>query len=487
MKRKNYRDELSDLVETLNNGRKQSIELFKTKKIYQEQMEYQANFDLLTGLPNRRHLDAHLKKQIKEYEDHKGHLVVMFIDLDGFKQINDNLGHGVGDTVLQVSAKRIKAVVENYDGYIARLGGDEFVACLYMSDVNKSDLIAQEIIDTFAEKVNCQDMLTRLGCSIGITSFPDNHIDSEKQLIRNADNALYQAKNSGKNTYFRFNDEMLKEHVYRQKVTDKLPLAIEQDLFEVYFQPLMDIQEESVIGFEALLRWNDKELGFIRPDIFIGIAEKMGIVFELDTFIFKKAKEHIKKVRETYQQDFILSVNFSPTNFYHARFFNWIHDELSLNDNDLKWMELEVTERLMLNTDTVVLEGIKEIRKRGIKFSIDDFGIGYSSLGYIKKFSGIFSKIKIDRLFTNEILSGGFDVAFVRCIMMLADSLNMQVLVEGVEEKEQIERLKELDCRYAQGFYYAKPLPLDELYEFLDKQLIPSTMPAAKEDQRPRL
>lgn len=472
LSRKNHDDELSELVETLNTGRKQSIELFQAKKDYQNQMEYQANFDLLTGLPNRRHLDNYLKLQVEQYQDTMGQLVVMFIDLDGFKQVNDSLGHGIGDMVLKESAERIKSVVDKFDGYVSRLGGDEFIACFYAENLKVSDVAARNLIDIFTKKVECQDIHVRLGCSIGITLYPEHHVENAKQLIRNADNALYEAKAAGKNTFFCFNKELLDDYILKQKIADKLPEAIEKEVFDVYFQPLINIEKEVVVGFEALIRWTDPELGFVRPDIFISIAEKMGCVFDIDTFVFKKAMNQVEKWRLEYKQDFIISINFSPTNFYHSNFFTWLKNDLSTLNKGLSWVELEVTERLMLNSDPIVAEGIRELRKKGIKFSIDDFGIGYSSLGYIKKFSGIFSKIKIDRLFINEILTGGFDVAFVKSIMMLADSLNMQVLAEGVEESEQVDMLKSLGCQYVQGYYYSRPLPANEVEEFLNLKCI---------------
>ncbi len=466
--RNERKDELSDLVEVLNEGKKKAVELLQAKKEYQEQMEIQANFDLLTGLPNRRHLYDYLSTQIKNYEPDMGNLVVMFVDLDGFKQVNDSMGHSVGDKVLQICAVRLLNVSKKLNGYISRLGGDEFILCFYAAPCDGHEESSKQVIDVFSEKINARGIQVKLGCSIGIAVYPDGPFDDPKQLIRNADNALYRAKDSGRNTFFCFDEVIRNELIFEQKVHDKLLNAIEEGVFKIHYQPLVDIQHNKVVGFEALLRWNDPELGWIRPDIFISVAEKMGVVFDLDSWVFEKAIEQVALWRKAYDTPFIISINFSPTNFYHGNFSTWLSDSPIFKKYHLNWVELEVTERLVLNHDSIVLEGISEIRSKGIQFSIDDFGIGYSSLGYIKKFSDILSKIKIDRIFINELLEGDFDIAFVKSIMMLSETLGLTVLAEGVERKEQITELKKLGCQYVQGFYYSKALPPEEMIEYLN-------------------
>lgn len=469
--RKPRNDELNDLIDVLNEGKRTAVELLQARKEYQDQMEYQANFDLLTGLPNRRHLYSYLNQQIQEYREDLGQLVIMFVDLDGFKQVNDSMGHSIGDKVLKDCATRIKQVSKEFDGYASRLGGDEFIICFYRKEGGDIDLEPKRVISIFDEKINTDGINVKLGCSIGVTTYPDHYFDDPKLLIRNADSALYKAKDLGRNTFFYFNDEIRKELIFERKVKDKVIEAIENNRFTIYYQPLIDIQVNHVVGFEALLRWKDKELGAIPPDVFIPIAEKMGVIFDIDTWVFKNATKQVRIWRELFDEPFILSVNFSPTNFYHGNFNQWVSQDHYLKSNELDWIELEVTERLVLNNDPIVLDGIALLKNSGIRFSIDDFGIGYSSLGYIKNFSHALSKIKIDRIFIDEILFSDFDIAFIKSIMMLSNSLGLTILAEGVEEKRQVDLLRKLGCKYAQGYYYSKALPEKETVMFIESWL----------------
>jgi diguanylate cyclase (GGDEF)-like protein len=466
--RKSRNDELNDLVDVLNEGRCNSIELLRAKKEYQEQIEYQANFDELTGLPNRRHLYEHLDNQISTHHEDMGTIVVMFIDLDGFKQVNDSMGHSVGDHVLQQCATRLQTVTDTFRGYLSRLGGDEFIICFHSYKEDNFECEANRIIHVFDEKINTQGINVKLGCSIGITTYPNEHLDNSKQLIHNADSALYKAKDLGRNTFFCFNDDIRKEMLFEREVKNKLLHAVENNCFDIYYQPLINIQKNTITGFEALLRWHDDDLGWISPDIFIPIAEKMGVIFDIDTWVFTQAVKQVDMWRDVYHEDFIVSVNFSPTNFYHNKFISWVDNNDLIKDQMMEWVELEITERLVLNNDPIVLSAIEKLRSKGIQFSIDDFGIGYSSLGYIKNFSDVLCKIKIDQIFIKEILFTDFDIAFVKSIMMLSDTLNLKVLAEGVEEKGQVELLKKLGCKYVQGFYFSKPLPVSKVGRFIE-------------------
>jgi len=466
--RKPKDDEINDLANILNEGRKSAVELFAAKKYYEEQMVFQANFDLLTGLPNRQNLYDYLYTQIGEYHTKKGTLSILFVDLDGFKQVNDTMGHAIGDKILYECAMRLEKTAKNIDAYIARLGGDEFVICFYDKDVNYYHDVCQEIITSFNEKVSSQGVNVKLGCSVGVTLYPDDQSTDPKTILHHADNALCKAKSSGKNTYFCFDEVTRKEQELDSKIRSKLHPAIDKKVFEIHYQPLVDIQNHEVVGFEALIRWHDEELGWIRPDIFIAIAEKMGVVFEIDRWVFDTAIKQVEIWRNIFKRNLILSINFSPSNFYHSDFPEWLSKDNDIYLKNLDWIELEVTERLVLNDDPAVLDGINQLRERGMRFSIDDFGMGYSSLGYIKKFSHLLSKIKIDRIFINEILETDFDIAFVKSIMMLSDSLQLTVLAEGVEEEGQVDMLKKIGCQYVQGYYFSRPLPVSAMQDFLE-------------------
>ena len=469
LKRPPINDELTDLVEALNEAQKDAIDFKQARESYENQLEYQANNDALTLLPNRRHIDRHLSKEMELISRNSSteRLVVFFIDLDGFKEVNDSLGHSVGDRVLQASAKRLKEIVaSNKKGYVARFGGDEFIAACECESKQHAEAIAERIIGSFRENFAHNDAQLQLGCSLGVVFFPD-HGTTTEELIRKADTAMYKAKEAGRNTFAFFEQSMLQDVMLKNTIKNKLQSALEEERLEIHYQPLINLRDMSISGFEALLRWEDKDLGKVRPDLFIPIAEQTGLVFSLDKWVLKTGAKQVKTWREQFDRPFTLSVNFSPTNFHHRQFMPWIQDDLA-SHGDLEWVELEVTERLVLNYDQSVLQGIEEMLKLGLSFSIDDFGTGYSSLGYIKKFSHILSKIKIDRLFVHEIINHSSDRALVQSIVTLADSLNIEILAEGVESRRQEEVLLQLGCDYAQGYLYGKPMSVADIPEFID-------------------
>ena len=466
--RPEYNDEISDLVSALNRGRKQVAEFAEAKKTYENQLEYQANFDMLTNLPNRRHIEHHLNNEIsnQEHSSKLSKLAILFIDLDGFKEVNDSLGHSMGDRILLDSATRLKGLVAEYDGYVARFGGDEFIASFRCQSREDAELVAEKTILAFKENFPLNDSQLQLGCSIGVVLYPE-HGENTEDLIRRADTAMYKAKEAGRNTFAFFDQSMMHNIVLHNTIKSKLKDAIAKDQFTLHFQPLINLKDMTIIGFEALIRWYDEDLGNVRPDLFIPVAEKAGLIFEIDVWVFEKAIAQVQKWREQLQQDFIVAINFSPTNFHHRSLLDWAHNH-DVFKQTLSWVELEVTERLMLDDDPIVMRGIKELLKSGLKFSMDDFGTGYSSLGYIKKFSHILSKIKIDRLFVSEIMNSPSDQALVKSIITLADSLKIEVLAEGIETKEQEISLTGLGCDYAQGFFYSKPLPIEDIPEFVN-------------------
>ena len=468
LQRANYHDELSDLVEALNDGQRRVADFTNDRESYEKQLEYQANFDVLTDLPNRRHIDQHLQSEIAlSIENPQDKLTLFFIDLDGFKEVNDSLGHSTGDLILQASATRLKSLIKAHKGYVARFGGDEFIACFRCTTRAEAEVVAGKTILAFKENFNLSDTQLQLGCSIGIVMYPEDG-DNAEELIRKADTAMYKAKDAGRNTYAFFDQSMMHNIVLHNTIKNKLKDAIKNNDLELYFQPLINFKDMSITGFEALLRWNDAELGNVRPDLFIPIAEKSGLIFDIDIWVFEQAIKQVDQWRKHFHQDFIVAINFSPTNFHHREMMSWTQQhEIFLQSLD--WVELEVTERLMLDDDPVVLNGIKELLKSGLQFSIDDFGTGYSSLGYIKKFSHILSKIKIDRMFINDIMNSKSDQALVKSIITLADSLSIEVLAEGVETEPQEAVLVDLGCDYAQGYFYSKPIPVNEIPVFLNK------------------
>lgn len=462
-----HKDELTDLVNALNEGQRQVIEFTLARESYENQLEYQANFDVLTRLPNRRHIDNHLRNEMDDYQSggKTSKLAMFFIDLDGFKEVNDSLGHSVGDKILQDSANRLRALIEKYHGYVARFGGDEFIAsfhCLSRSEVEK---VAEETILTFKDSFILNESQIQLGCSIGVVMYPDDG-ETTEELIRKADTAMYKAKADGRNTFAFFDQLMMHDIVLNNTIKNKLKDAIANEELELHFQPLINLKDMSICGFEALLRWEDPDLGRVSPDQFIPVAEKTGLIFDIDVWVFEQAIQQVKAWRKEFDIPYIVSINFSPTNFHHRQLNHWVREH-NVFSQPLDWVELEVTERLVLDDDPIVLRGIEKLLKAGLKFSIDDFGTGYSSLGYIKKFSHILSKIKVDRLFVNELINSASDRALVKSIITLAESLSIEVLAEGIETQDQEEVLVDLGCDYAQGYFYAKPLPVSEIPDFI--------------------
>lgn len=465
--RPNYDDELTDLVDALNKARRQTVEFTLARESYESQLEYQANFDVLTDLPNRRHIDRHLKEAMQN-EQQSGlntKLAIFFIDLDGFKEVNDSMGHSIGDRILKESSQRLKRLFDSYHGYVARFGGDEFIATFQCVSRSKAEDVAEQIIDAFKESFALNESQLQLGCSIGVVMYPDDGNSSE-ELIRKADTAMYKAKEAGRNTFAFFDQSMMQNILLNNTIKTKLQHAISEQKLRIHYQPLIDLKTMSLAGFEALVRWHDDELGHVPPDQFIPIAEATGLIFELDTWVFEHAIEQAQQWREQFNKDFIISINFSATNFHHRSLSNWI-EQHPLFLRRLDWVELEVTERLVLNDNPLVTKRIDQLLQAGLRFSIDDFGTGYSSLGYIKKFSHILSKIKMDRVFVNEIINSNSDRALVKSIVTLAKSLSIEVLAEGIETPKQEEVLVKLGCDYAQGYLYAKPLPPEEVEAFM--------------------
>ncbi|MBX2810018.1 MAG: EAL domain-containing protein [Cellvibrionaceae bacterium] len=474
LNRRVVNDELTTLVDALNLGQKKAIDYALARQAYEDQLELQANYDVLTNLPNRNHVHNYLINNIAQISKRQDdtRLAVFFIDLDGFKEVNDNLGHGLGDLILRQSAARFDAVVKSYDGYIARFGGDEFIASVQCAAGTVAESFASALIQTLVESFIIDGNNLQLSCSVGIVYYPVDG-DTPEELIRKADIAMYKAKGVGRNTYAVFDEAMVESILLSSKIKNKLQDALNNNLFEIYYQPLVNLQSKKIIGFEALLRWHDEELGFIAPDVFIPVAEEAGLIFAIDSWVFENSVNQVKKWRQSQSEDFIVAVNFCPADFTHKDLLSWL-DKGQLFKENLSWVEVEVTERLRLDDNPAVFRSLEKMLALGIKFSIDDFGTGYSSLGYIKKFNHVLSKIKIDRMFVSELIHDESDRALVKSIVTMADSLSIAVLAEGVETQKQEQVLLGLGCDFAQGYYYARPLPAAEIEDLFsgDKRLI---------------
>lgn len=457
LQRTDRQDELSELVMALGVAQQELQESWREQRLYEQKLEHQANYDALTGLPNRRHLEGYITEFTHNIVSQQGfHFALLFIDLDGFKEVNDSLGHSIGDKILIESATRLQQLCQQHNGYVGRFGGDEFIAVLPFEHPSQIEALAEQAIGIFKESFILQDSQIQLGCSLGIAIFPD-HGQSSEELVRKADAAMYQAKNAGRNGYSFFNQEMMHDIVLRNQVKTQLKDAVSNNEFQLVYQPLINLVDGQVAGFEALLRWNNPVLGMVAPDIFIPIAEESGLIYEIDLWVLNQAQAQLAVWHQQFGNSLTMAVNFSPVNFHRRNLQQLIAQGQLIQSELAPFIELEVTERLMLNDDPIVMKTLSLLRDQGVRFSIDDFGTGYSSLGYIKKFRDYISKIKVDRMFTRELLNDAADRALVQSIITLADSLEIEVLAEGVETQAQVSALTAIGCDYAQGYYFAKP------------------------------
>jgi len=459
-----YVDELTSLVSALNLAQEQAAKSIREQEVYENILTYQAKNDVLTNLPNRRYINEYLNNYISELQQQQC-LAIYFIDLDGFKEINDSQGHGVGDKVLQETTRRLMDFIEDNNGFLGRFGGDEFIAIIACDKQQQQRNLAECIIATIANMFFIDDLEIQLGCSVGVSRYPDDSVTTE-DLIRKADVAMYKAKSKGQNNVVFFHPSMDADAIHKNNIKSKLKSAIDNERLMVYFQPLIDIEKRSIVGFEALVRWCDDDLGFVAPDVFIPIAEEINLVFAIDTWVFEQAIHYIATIRSDFSEDFFVSINFSPSNFYNENFYQWVESQPVFREQP-DWIELEVTERLVLEDDPQVLSIIEMLSSKGIKFSIDDFGTGYSSLAYIHRFAHLLSKIKIDKMFVDNLAESKTDSILVKNIINLADSLSVEVLAEGIECSEQQAVLSKAGCQYAQGYLYSKPIPIDELPYFI--------------------
>ena len=422
-----------------------------------------AYFDSLTRLPNRFLSLDRLSQMLKEAKRNVEKVAVLFLDLDDFKRVNDSLGHEVGDKLLVEAAKRLTLAVRKADT-VGRLGGDEFIVLLraLTDECNVVD-IAESLLGIFREPFQIDSRELILTLSIGIAVYPKNG-DFASDLLRNADTAMYQAKASGRNTYSFFTKEMNDIMLRRFEIEEQLSSALERDEFSVYYQPKINIRTGSVVGAEALIRWRNPVLGNITPDEFIPIAEHTGLIVPIGKYVIEQALGFLNEWQNTHQKNYTMAVNLSPRQFRDKGLMDFI--QKSLCDADIKPgdLEFEITEGVLMIGKSYIDAALHELHTLGVKLSMDDFGTGYSSLSYLRKYA--FDVLKIDRSFVSGITLKKSDCDLVRATIAMAHSLGLLVVAEGVETREQLTLLKELDCDLVQGFYFSQPIPAKELIGF---------------------
>ncbi len=440
------------------------------RKIAEETIWRQANFDGLTELPNRNMFHHTLQEKITSASRSNTGLALLLIDLDQFKQVNDTLGHDMGDQLLQLASKRIVSSVRKSD-FVSRLGGDEFTIILndYQSTSNV-EIITQKIISRLSEPYELEDEVVHGSASIGITYYPQ-HAETMKALIKNADQAMYAAKNEGRNCYACFKQE-LQDHAQKHlRLSQDLRAALTKDQFQVYFQPAMDLRTNQISKAEALIRWHHPENGLVPPLEFIPIAEAIGVINEVGNWVYHESFEWKQRWNEMFDIDLQISVNMSPAQFKVSN-DEFAKEWLALaNTGNLKKQNIiiEITEGLLLNSDPEVLNKFLRLHDAGLEVAIDDFGTGYSSLSYLKKFD--IDYLKIDQSFVRNLENDDNDLALSEAIIVMAHKLGIKVIAEGVETKAQEALLTEAGCDFAQGYLYSKPVPADQFESFLRNHL----------------
>jgi diguanylate cyclase (GGDEF)-like protein/PAS domain S-box-containing protein len=427
-----------------------------------------AYFDALTGLPNRMLFNDRIAQALAHSRRRGARsLSIMFLDLDRFKTINDTLGHGAGDELLRTAAARFSSVLRQEDT-VARLGGDEFLFLLPgVDDVENAARVAEKILDVFSSPFKVLDHQLHATASIGISIFPHDGSDAET-LIRNADTALYRAKEGGRNRFQLYAPAMNVAALKRLVLENSLRHAIDRNELLLHYQPLVALGNGDPMGVEALVRWKNPELGLVSPADFIPMAEETGLIAPMTRWILRSACAQMKAWQRAGLDLQTMSVNVSARGFNDCNLPLLIGEVLQSTDLEGRYLSVEITESVMMENAEATIHTLQQLKKLGVKISIDDFGTGYSSLSYLKRLP--IDTLKIDQSFVRDIPTDGDDAAIAILIIAMAHSLNLSVVAEGVETREQMAFLQSKSCDFMQGYLVSRPLPAGEITEFLEKR-----------------
>jgi diguanylate cyclase (GGDEF)-like protein/PAS domain S-box-containing protein len=431
---------------------------------HKSELQRIAHHDTLTDLPNRTLFKDRLEHAISKAKHNGNSFALLFIDLDQFKQINDSLGHTVGDEVLKDIASKLSRTIGE-EGTLARLGGDEFA--VIVEDIRGSDEVAdlaQTLIDLTAEPIEIDEHTFFISSSIGITVYPTDS-DNLHDLLMFADNAMYQAKEGGRKDYCFFSQDMTEKAYERIELESALRQAIDNREFIVYYQPKFDVRDDTIVGLEALVRWESPTKGMVSPGKFIPLAEETGLIIELDRIVMEEVMRQSATWYGMGLKPGRVSLNLSMKQLKSEDFISVLKSNIQTYQCDPNWLELEITEGQVMLDPEQSISKLKEISALGIKISIDDFGTGYSSLAYLKRLP--LDKLKIDQSFVRDLPENDDDIAIARAVIALAKSLRMQVIAEGVEEESQKEFLLDNECYHLQGYLYSRPLPAHDMEKML--------------------
>jgi diguanylate cyclase (GGDEF)-like protein/PAS domain S-box-containing protein len=440
------------------------------KKRTAELVWRQANYDTLTGLPNRNLFYDRLNQEVKKVQRSGQLLALLYIDLDRFKEVNDAYGHDAGDNLLKEAAGRIAACVREVDT-VARLSGDEFAVVLPgVGDISRVEQVAKDLVARLAQSFTIGSHTAYVSASVGIAIFP-NDAEEAEALLKAADRAMYAAKEGGRNGFSYFTDSMQSAAQLRVQLSASLREALAKGQFEIFYQPIVDLATNRIVKAEALLRWRHPEHGLIQPAAFIPLAEELGLIGDIGDWVFRQSALVAKHWHDRNPQaadlacPIQISINKSPRQFAGgAKQENWL-GYLRKIGLPTQSIALEITESLFLDDSPEIRAHLGELRASGVQVALDDFGTGYSSMGYLNKFRVDY--VKIDRSFVQGIAEDDHDRALVEAIVAMAHKLNLKVIAEGVETERQREFLVAAGCNYAQGFLFAKPMPQDDFEALL--------------------
>ncbi len=435
------------------------------RKQQEEELRKLTNIDMLTGLPNRSNLQVTLSNLVKKQSDH----TLMVLDIDNFKRINDSLGHQIGDELLTLIAKRIETSLPSYT-YLYRLGGDEFALLVDKTpDIGSSAAIASRIIDSFILPFDINDEKFVISASIGIVLYPEDEVD-EQALLRKADIAMYHAKSAGGGRYQFYSESLNKNAIRQLEVENLIRQGLRDDLFEVYYQPKVDVKTHQLVGMEALVRLNHPTQGLIPPNDFIPLAEENGLIVDIGDMVLRKACFAAQKWREQGLFDGRVAVNLSSHQFALPDLQQRIESILRLTQLPAANLELEITEGTVIKHPEKAIEVMQQLAQMGVSLALDDFGTGYSSLSYLKRFP--IHTLKIDKAFIDDIDKSDRDLKMVDSIITIAHNMGLSVVGEGVEEASQLNILKALNCEEIQGYYFSKAVPEADFAALLKPQSV---------------
>ncbi len=425
------------------------------RKKAEELIHYQAYHDALTDLPNRTLFKDRLGLAVEQAKRSNEQFAVMFLDLDRFKLVNDSLGHHFGDELLKIVSTRLKKVLRKGDT-LARVGGDEFNLLLpKLKSPDHARKLAAKFLDQLVSPFKLEEHEAYISGSIGIAIYPD-HGETPEALIKSADIAMYHVKWEGKNGCMLYNKNM--NEVFHRKLSmeNELRRALDADQFILYYQPQVDVINSSIVGMEALIRWQHPEYGLVPPNEFIPLAEETGLIVRITEWVLKKSSEQFRLWHDMGFGHVRLSLNFSPQDVERKDFVGMVKKQLGLNGIGLDGLEVEITESTLMRDMENSISKLKALANGGSKIAVDDFGTGYSSLSYLKRFP--INTIKIDKSFVHDVTDGMSEVPIVTAITAIADGFKMRLIAEGVETSEQMEYLKSRGCQVMQGFLFSRPL-----------------------------